>query len=199
MKYFLQIGTGCDQSPLSVQIMDASPWSWCPGQQANCTKAPALYRRLRFLEPRSRSIRRPLFGGVGWGHVISANKSLITFIIKTSENIWICKKMWNFQSVEKIETLKKSNITNSCTSFIFNLYSIFYLRWYVHSWMITLYFETKSLPMITLSIEHVFFFFFIIRSLHTRNLYVRTLSYNFIVNCSQNWNSKFVYSNNRNV
>lgn len=63
---YLQNGGGCDQKPVSVHTMLASPTNKWPSVQLNVTKAPTAYRRW-LAEPLVPSIR-PFIGTSGWGH-----------------------------------------------------------------------------------------------------------------------------------
>lgn len=67
--YYLQNGGGCDQSPVSVQMMLGSPTSVCPSLQLNVTKAPTVRRRWFKLVPPM----RPFSGATGVEHWIAVS------------------------------------------------------------------------------------------------------------------------------
>lgn len=63
---YLQNGGGCDQKPVSVQTMLASPTSKCPSLQLNVTKAPTAY--FRWLADTLVPSIRPFIGTSGVAH-----------------------------------------------------------------------------------------------------------------------------------
>lgn len=63
---YLQNGGGCDQNPVSVQTMLASPTSKCPSLQLNVTKAPTAY--FRWLADTLVPSIRPFIGTSGVAH-----------------------------------------------------------------------------------------------------------------------------------
>lgn len=66
---YLQNGGGCDQNPVSVQTILASPTSKWPSLQVNVTKAPTAY--FRWLADTLVPSIRPFIGTSGWAHWIA--------------------------------------------------------------------------------------------------------------------------------
>lgn len=72
---YVQNGGGCDQNPVSVQTMLASPTSKCPSLQLNVTNAPTAYFRwLADMPDMLVPSMRPFIGTSGCGHWIAADR-----------------------------------------------------------------------------------------------------------------------------
>lgn len=76
----LQDGGGCDQDPVSVHMMLASPSRACAPLHVNCTRLPTAYLPPS-MPAASDCIRLPFSGIAGGGHCIArTNKNVATLL-----------------------------------------------------------------------------------------------------------------------
>lgn len=89
---YSQNGGGCDQKPVSVHTMLASPTSRWPSVQLNVIRAPTGYLRCAELAWPLWPSMRPLRGTRGCVHWIAANEEM-DFCLYSSD-IWWCLFGW---------------------------------------------------------------------------------------------------------